>query len=95
MTCRRIDLGNGDFIITCSRGRATTHPCRFCGQPSALQCDYALSGKKAGKTCDAHMCKACSTNQGKTAAGETIDYCPPHARMVAKQQVLCDKPSDL
>lgn len=38
-------------------------------------CDFALTGKKAGQTCDAPLCDRCATR-----VGPNRDYCPAHAR---------------
>jgi hypothetical protein len=75
MICRRIDLPGGTAIV-CSRGERPKL-CATCKRrPSTKLCDFKLTGRKAGKTCDAKLCDACAVSGG---AG--IDYCPPHARI--------------
>ena len=83
MGCERFVLPGGVEGWVCSRGRQQ-HRCRFCGSVSAAQCDYPLRGARAGSTCSAHMCRSCATNQGAAADGDTIDYCPAHAKLAAK-----------
>jgi hypothetical protein len=71
--------------LVCRGGRRPR--CKTCGGPSERQCDFKLKGSKRGKTCDQHMCSRCAVPQGKHAtgahAGDTIDYCPAHARLAA------------
>lgn len=86
MTCERTKLPGGGVAIMCSRGRKR-RDCRFCGRTATLLCDYALTGKRAGNTCDAAMCASCAARQPVASphAGDTVDYCPPHARMVTSE----------
>ena len=83
MTCTRIDLGNGDFAIMCTRGQKPRAPCSACrDRPHELLCDHPLAGKLVGKTCSARLCKRCAKHvDGK-------DLCPPHARVHAAQGAL-------
>lgn len=68
MICTR--LPGGGFV--CRSGRRPS--CSGCGKPGAtLQCDYPLTGPKAGKTCDRWLCDKCATH-----VGPDRDYCPPH-----------------
>lgn len=75
MNCRTVAAGPGFTAIVCSRGvrrkRCSTNGC--VGTEVAL-CDYPLSGRKAGKTCDRSMCARC-----RHAQGPDVDYCPVHA----------------
>ena len=78
MTCQAIDLPGLGRIIVCG-GRGARRPaCKFCGEPIAgnpILCDWKLTGTKAGRTCDARMCRRCAA-----AVGEDKDLCPPHKR---------------
>ena len=73
MKCNTIDMGHGQFAFVCTRGRRQN--CKFCSRYATKLCDFALTGAKAGKTCDAPMCDRCAKEilPGK-------DYCPPHVR---------------
>lgn len=77
MSCRTYTHGDVTFIA-CSRG---AKPCVSCGDRSTKLCDFPLRGTKAGKTCDAAICARCAV-----AAGKNVDYCPPHGRLMAKQE---------
>lgn len=50
-----------------------------CREPSEFLCDFPLSGKRAGKTCDRKLC-----HKHRVAQGPERDYCPTHDR-VAKE----------
>ena len=57
MPCYRV----GNAII-CTRGhRLDPPPCRICGRPAPLLCDYPLAGQK---TCDAPLCRDCAVEVG-------------------------------
>lgn len=87
MTCEHIRMPDGSTMIVCSRGRRAPK-CRFCDRRAAYQCDFPLTGRSAGKTCDANICKACAVRQPITALhGDTVDFCPPHARVEQQQQL--------
>jgi hypothetical protein len=75
MSCQRTDLGNGDFMITCSRGAKSKAPCSVpgCDRPHSALCGFRL---KNGRTCDAKLCAS-----HRTKAGSDIDYCPPHSQI--------------
>lgn len=84
MTCTRIDLGGGFTGFACSRGRRPqAAPCSACkDRPHELLCDHPLSGKAAGTTCSAKLCRRCAKHvDGK-------DLCPPHAKAYAAQTAL-------
>ena len=69
--------GGGGYV--CSRGPKRTTVCKFCNEPirgAVLLCDWKLTGTKAGKTCDAPMCRRCAA-----AVGADKDLCPPHKRV--------------
>jgi uncharacterized protein YhfF len=88
VTCETIH-GNGITIIACNRSKRRP-ACKFCGraQSATKLCDYPLRGTKSGKTCSANMCDACAVKQPVTAlAGDTIDFCPPHARLAQQKEV--------
>jgi hypothetical protein len=77
MGCR--PLPGGGFA--CGRGRRTAPPCVGCGRPSVARCDFKLSGKAEGRTCDRPLCATCRVRQ----SGGDIDYCPAHARTAVKE----------
>jgi hypothetical protein len=81
MPCTKL----GPSVIVCSRRRRRPS-CSVagCTNRSARQCDFPLTGPKAGKTCDRHLCASCSVVVGRTAKGDTIDYCPAHAEQTRK-----------
>jgi hypothetical protein len=65
----------GGVIIACSRGQRR----RQCSVPAChgwmvALCDFPLTGRKAGKTCDKPLCPAHRVKQ----PGENVDYCPAH-----------------
>lgn len=77
MTCRTTDLGNGVAVIACSRGERKRSPCAICDDlPHEVLCDFPLSGRKAGKTCDMKLCRRCASHVAKER-----DLCPAHARI--------------
>jgi hypothetical protein len=83
MVCRTIIAGPDFQGIVCSRGERRKS-CKFCRGDADKQCDFKLRGSKAGKTCDANLCSKCAVTQGTHGvgahSGDSIDYCPPHAR---------------
>jgi hypothetical protein len=84
MYCDRFQTPGGGYAIVCRGGRRPQpKPCKACGAPSTRLCDFPLKGKKAGKTCSAPICDRC-----RTAFGDEIDYCPPHAKLAAA--AACD-----
>lgn len=84
MYCDRFQTPGGGYAIVCRGGRRPQpKPCTACGAPSTRLCDFPLKGKKAGKTCSAPICDRC-----RTAFGDEIDYCPPHAKVAAA--AACD-----
>ena len=91
MTCTRIHMGDGITAIVCTRGQRRAR-CAVCKRAEATKlCDFPLSGRKAGKTCDRKLCDACAAVQpvavlptpGSTV-DDTIDYCPAHHRLASK-----------
>lgn len=68
----------------CTRGRRD--PICKCGsgKPADRLCDWPLTGRKAGATCNRRCCDACALRVSDE--GEGIDYCPPHARMHAGEK---------
>lgn len=82
MRCRPITLTmpDGSTPITgfvC--GPDTRKRCKHCGEIAEIQCDWKLTGKKAGKTCDAWLCRRCARPVGDDKVGDDKDLCPPHA----------------
>jgi hypothetical protein len=87
MTCARVTLADGADAWLCSRGRRAPS-CRFCGAPADRQCDYPLTGRRAGETCDVYMCPRCAvTELGKGPDGDSYDLCLPHAKLVRQQHL--------
>jgi hypothetical protein len=74
MSCRVIAAGPSVMVIACDRGRDRPR-CQStgCTGISVALCDYPLSGRHAGKTCDRRMCAGCRRPQGPD-----VDYCQPH-----------------
>ncbi len=62
--------------IACGRGRRVPACSNRCGRDGTQLCDYPLTGKQAGHTCDRRICKTCATKDGEK------DFCPPHAKLV-------------
>jgi hypothetical protein len=82
MACRTIKLGAGVTAIVCGpRGRRQWCSIPGCHGECARLCDFPLLGKKAGKTCDAKVCR-----DHATSVGTDLDYCPAHARLHAADQ---------
>lgn len=77
MTCTPLPGGLG---WTCTRGsRTPPAPCSVCSKhPHTKLCDYALTGKRAGSTCDRKLCDACAVSLGSDR-----DHCPAHARITS------------
>ena len=75
MACDKVEIDGLGVVILCNRGRRG----KRCQQPNCrndatLQCDYPLSGAKAGKTCDRYVCRSHAKPISKG-----VDYCVPHA----------------
>lgn len=80
MTCHRIGgtLPDGRTWsgFACTRGERR-QLCSSCkSRPATKLCDFPLSGKHAGKTCDRPLCSSCACQAGLP----NVDYCPAHAR---------------
>ena len=91
--CRHVELPGGGFAIVCGRGTRQKR-CTHCGRPSDKLCDFPLSGKLAGKTCDRPICQKCAMH-----VDPDLDYCRPHAEMIerdgmpaAEKQAAMPKP---
>jgi hypothetical protein len=88
MPCDVLYMGGKRVGIVCTRGRTRkAKPCVVCGNPSTKLCDFALTGKRAGKTCNRPLCDKCATvvpnvsHLNPTAApNDTFDLCPAHAQ---------------
>lgn len=74
MKCERLDLGNGDFVITCRQRRAACSSCAH--REHDVLCDAPLAGKRAGKTCSRKLCRGCAV-----ALAPGLDLCMPHAKI--------------
>jgi hypothetical protein len=46
-------------MAICSRN-AKKEYCKICGKRATKLCDFPLSGKKEGQTCDAKLCDKCA-----------------------------------
>ncbi len=61
-------------VFVCGRASDVVR-CRDHGRPAEFRCAHALTGRLAGKCCDAAICERCSVEiQG-------LRYCLPHARL--------------
>jgi hypothetical protein len=56
MPCTR----SGNAII-CSRGSRRPPRCIYCGTPSSHLCDFPVEREGKTTTCDAALCRRCST----------------------------------
>lgn len=76
MTCHRFQLPDGSSGFVCTRGARRVR-CVGCGElvHDHVLCDWKLTGPKAGKTCDAKICRSCTTSPASDK-----DLCPAHAR---------------
>ena len=63
MTCHRFRSADGRMTgFICWRGERQ-RLCSACkSRPASLLCDFPLSGKKQGRTCDRPLCRACAVN---------------------------------
>lgn len=88
MGCETVAVGDGLFAIACSRGkRRKSCSVEGCRNAATKACDFPLTGRKAGKTCDRDLCASCAVKVGTHGAssafkGDSVDYCPPHAKQV-------------
>lgn len=64
----------------CGRG-PRSKPCLYCGRPSSRLCDFALTGKWAGRTCDKAMCQGCTWSPEPEK-----DYCRAHRALIEKEK---------
>ena len=77
MTCKVVDLGDGNYATICSRGSDKVHRCESCGAIGApLLCDYPVLRKGKAATCDRRQCEKCAVE-----VGPNEHHCAPHARM--------------
>lgn len=78
MPCIPFKSDDGKIVgIVCTRGQRRK-ACCVCGKPSSKLCDFELTGKAAGRTCDRPLCIRCSKSQ-PDGKGDTIDICNIHA----------------
>lgn len=64
-------LPDGTVVhIDYSGPRPKAKPCKVCGRPSTLLCDYPLLD---GRSCDACLCRRCAVR-----IDADRDYCPSH-----------------
>ena len=86
MRCESFKLPGGVTAIVCTRGMGrTTKVCVQCGRRADRLCDWPLGGSKTGKTCDRPICSRCALSQPSEDGSDTLDYCPPHARLYERQ----------
>lgn len=92
MSCTPFRSQDGSVSgFVCSRGqrRKACSECKV--RPATLLCDFPLSGRKAGKTCDRALCRRCAIEVksvprlpelafGTKLEPDTMDLCPAHAR---------------
>lgn len=70
-----------DDVTIFSCGRGVDHgPCIHCGARGSTRCAFALSGRKAGATCDRPLCARHAIDVG-------VPHCAPHARLVGARGV--------
>lgn len=73
MSCRTILAGPGVTVITCGRRERQTCQTPGCNGTMVALCDFPLSGKSMGKTCDRKLCAKCPRPQAPD-----VDYCGAH-----------------
>lgn len=85
MPCEPFITRDGASGFICSRGSRSRAKCSVdgCTKPSTKLCDFPLTGKKAGKTCDRKLCDAHAKRQPVTTLdpSDTVDFCPTHDAM--------------
>lgn len=70
MICDVVPMTVGGNAIVCSSGRGRR--CK-CGKRATLLCDWKKPRKRSG-TCDAPLCRSCTTSPAPEK-----DLCPAHA----------------
>lgn len=89
MACDELHPKGGGTFFICNRSqRSARCSVAGCSSRASLQCDFPLAGRKAGKTCDRHLCARHGVRQrtvtrieAGTAFDDTIDFCPVHAEL--------------
>ncbi len=86
MTCEMIRDSDGNHCFFCTSEDLTEVRCA-CGNLSTHQCDFPMSGRREGQTCDRYICPHCATEvegvrQMVGGFYETFDLCPVHARVM-------------
>jgi hypothetical protein len=77
---------SGITFFSCSRGdHADVGACVTCGARAAAACAFALSGRKAGSTCNRPLCPKHAIGVGAPSA---IPHCVAHARLVGAKGVV-------
>jgi hypothetical protein len=76
VSCRTIAAGHGVTMILCGRRDRETCQTPGCNGTMVALCDFALSGKSEGKTCDRKLCAKCRRLQGPN-----VDFCAAHDTM--------------
>lgn len=66
------------YGFVCTRGRTKREVCEVCGKPASKLCDFPLSGKKAGQTCDRKLCLSCATEVDVSRLPERFDIGKHH-----------------
>ena len=81
MRCTPVELPGGVTGFVCGP-KPRARRCVECAAPDAtLSCDWKLTGKRAGKTCDRAICATCTTHPGGDLEK---DLCPAHAEAWAR-----------
>jgi len=79
MRCMPIRIGNATGFLCSSGVRRPKCSVAGCQEPSAYQCDFPLSGRAKGRTCNRNLCAGHRRQQPVSALfGESVDYCPAH-----------------
>ena len=76
MTCNTVTLPDGARAIVCTQTRRCA-----CGRPHTLLCDWKMPAKASG-TCDAPLCRKCTTSPAPDK-----DLCANHAAEWKARQV--------
>ena len=83
MVCEYFRTEDGRVsAIVCSRKHKPAK-CAECGCTATRMCDWKLTGRKAGKTCDRLLCKGCAVEpvMPDGSSAEDKHLCPAHARI--------------
>lgn len=83
MKCDRVQF-TGGVAIVCSRGSRSRKQCSVpgCGKRVERECDAPVfrGSRYQPATCDRALCATCAVRIGVSRDGDSVDFCPPHAR---------------